>query len=333
MVRGISFSEVSVHLDREYGGRADGEPDQTVADTVVMKELRLAILEAHFDGDNLSWFTPYSAYGFAGDGHLLMLDIKFASPTPTSGNHLHVHLHGGRFTFDDKSFCQDSFQSPRLARLIKDRLLPRTASEGVIGTLDYLRKGILNSRSGVPKNFGCDRHREPLPLGSDHFISMQDMVRSVSFTKALVHLRKEYGGQGGPEGDLVITDAAIMKELRLALLKAKFDGYDLRHDGPSAAYITRGDRLYLNVEIEFEPSMPSSEDAFFIFVFGRGFGLDSYGFAQDSFQSPRLARLIRDRLLPRTASEGAVKTLEYLEKGVLNSAIRKNGDASRAPPR
>jgi len=161
---------------------------------------------------------------------------------------------------------------------------------------------------------GC-AHKEARPtLGSDHFIAMQHMIRTVGLAKASIYLGKQFGGDGRPDPDLVVSDAAVMKELAAGLWEAKYDGPDLARLGPGSAYADLGDGDWLIIIIDFCSATDSGEDMLCLRMHGRRFSFGGYGFYQDSFQSPRLARLIRGRLLPAKASDKVVQTLLLLER-------------------
>ena len=311
------FANASVYLDSEFAGRGDGMADMEVSDARVLAELRWALLEAKYDGPDLDWFGPDPAYAMTGDGHFMALTVHYAVPSPAGKSSLRVHVHGCRFSFDNYGFCQDSFQSPRLARLIRQRLLPATAPKSVATALDYLGQGVMNSKDcprAPPLEDGYGRQAAPLPLGSDHFIAMQFMVRRVVFAKAMVALDEWHAGRPVGKPDLEVSDAAAMNELRLALLDAFYDGPDLDKTGAAAAYEAAADKFNLNVTMESVAPLLSGMNMLSINVYGSRFSLSGHGFAQDSFQSPRLARLIRSRLLPSGAGREIVQTLDSLEQ-------------------
>jgi len=321
----VSFTDASVYLDPEFAGRGDGMADMEVSDARVLAELRSALLEAQYDGPDLDWYGPDPAYAMGGDGHYMALTLRYAVPSQAGESSLRVHVHGCRFSFGNYGYSQDSFQSPRLARLIRQRLLPATASKNVATTLDYLEQGVMNEKDcprAPPLEGGNDRQAAPLPLGSDHFIAMQHMVRRVVFAKAMVAL--EEGEPGGPvvKPDLEVSDAAVMKELRLALLDAFYDGPDLEKTGAAAAYDKAADKFNLIVTVEFVAPLLSGMNMLCITVYGSRFCVSGEGFAQDSFQSPRLARLIRSRLLPPGASPKIVQTLDSLEQKTPHSGVK-----------
>jgi hypothetical protein len=142
----VRFSNIRVYLDSDCGGRADGRPNLEISDGGVLNEFRVALLEAQYDGDDLRWFGPDAAYNMAGDGHFMAVTLQYATDAQGAEKDLMIHVHGCRFSFDKYGFSQDSFQSARLAHLVKSRLLPPTASDSVVKALDYLTRGVLNNR-------------------------------------------------------------------------------------------------------------------------------------------------------------------------------------------
>lgn len=143
-VRGVRFARASIYLDRDCGGRADGQPDRETAEPRILGELRLGLLDARYDGPDLKWFGPAAAYAFRGDGHFLAIIVRLASPGISGEEYLLINVHGSRFTFDQYGFEGDSFQSPRLARLIRSRLLPPKVPADVVATLVYLEQGVFH---------------------------------------------------------------------------------------------------------------------------------------------------------------------------------------------
>jgi hypothetical protein len=143
---------------------------------------------------------------------------------------------------------------------------------------------------------------------------MQHLARSVTFAKAIVDLDKDCGGREDGRPDLEVRDAAVMKELRLALLDAYYDGPDLDRSGPGAAYDKAEETSYVSLTVEFASESRSGEDILFIQIYETRFAVCWRGFYQDSFQSARLARLIKDRLLPREATKKIIQALDALEQ-------------------
>lgn len=192
-------------------------------------------------------------------------------------------------------YCQD-----------QDRRAARSLAIGGLGRF------VLVVCTGTLVLGGCTQQMARLPLGSDHFVAMQHLARSVVFAKAIVELGKDCGGRADGSPDLKISEASVMKELRLALLDAYYDGPDLERSGPGASYEMATDMPYLHLTVQFACETPAGEEFLFIEMHGARFTLNGYGFYQDSFQSARLARLIRDRLLPPKATQNVIQAVESL---------------------
>jgi len=139
-VRCGRFTEASVYINGILRAKASDPPDFVVEDAAALTELREALLDAQYDGPDLSkqgwWFSD--AYLYTGDGDVLTVNARLALPTPSGHDVLRINVHGGRFSFDDEGYYQDSFQSTHLARLLKERFMPEGVSEDVVEALKWL---------------------------------------------------------------------------------------------------------------------------------------------------------------------------------------------------
>ena len=143
-VRCGRFTEASVYIQRGLGAEAGEPPDLVVEDAAALAELRQALLEAQYFGPDLGkqggWF--FDAYLYVGDGHEFTVYARLALPTPLGHDVLRINIHGGRFSFDENAYYQDSFQSTHLARLLKERFMPEGVSEDVLETLKWLSMSV-----------------------------------------------------------------------------------------------------------------------------------------------------------------------------------------------
>jgi hypothetical protein len=264
------------------------------------------MLRARYWGPDLGRGNFNAAYKLLNDEPYLGFQLRFILPN-SQWEWFYVEVRGDRFTSDD-AYYQDSFQCPDLARLLKERFLPENASEAVAATLDHLAQQEAGQPGRLPDRL----------LGSDHFTAMQEAVRCGRFTNAAVYIDVDSGGKGGNQPDLVVEDAAALAELRQALLEAQYFGPDLGKQGWwfSDAYLYTGDGHVLTVYAQLALPTPPGHDVLRINVHGGRFSFDDEGYYQDSFQSPHLARLLKERFMPEGVSEDVVETLKWLSMPV-----------------
>jgi hypothetical protein len=313
---GMRFVQGYVYLEEKFGGRVDNKEDLLVTDARALEEVRQAMLRARYWGPDLGRGNFNAAYKLLNDEPHLGFQVRFTLPN-SQWEWFYIEVRGARFTSDD-AYYQDSFQCPDLACLLKEGFLPENASEAVAATLDHLAQQQAGQPAQMPDRV----------LGSDHFRAMQEAVRCGRFAEASVYIQKGLGVEAGEPPDLVIEDAAALAELRQALLEAQYFGPDLGKPGwcSSDAYLYIGDGHAFTVYAKLALPTPVGHEILRINVHGgTRFSFGEEACYQDSFQSPRLARLLKERFMPKDVSIDAVNALEWLSMPIEERERRLGG--------
>jgi hypothetical protein len=261
---------------------------------------------ARYWGPDLGRGNFNAAYKLIEDEPYLEMMVRFTLPN-SQWEWFRIEVREIRFSHRlvDPPYYQDAFQCPELAHLLKERFLPKNASETVAATLDHLAQQEAGQSGQMPDRL----------LGSDHFTAMQEAVRCGRFTEASVYIQEGLGAEAGEPPDLVVADTVALAELRQALLDAQYDAPDLGKEARwfADAYVRPGDGHVLTVYARLALPTPLGHDMLRINVHsGTRFSFDEEAYDQDSFQSPRLARLLKERFMPEGVSEDVLEALKWL---------------------